>query len=309
MKVLVTSVGTATSVNLIKHFHKSNDYVVGVDINKIGYTAGSLLVDKFYQVSLAMAETYIEEIVDIIDKENVDLLIPINDIEVYVTARNIEKIHCKCIIPDVKTIEVLRDKYICSTFMKKQGLLVPDILDEDISIDRILRKRIGVGSKGIKVLGKNELCPPYEKVDSFLQKFVTGIEYTVDVLCDKKGNPIYIVPKRRLEVKSGVATKVKIEENNGLIKAVKDILSVIKLPGFSNIQFIRDNEDNYWFIEVNYRFSGGGGTTLAVVDDYLDSFKACLLPDYHVLKLNKNVKWGSIVTRYYEEVVYEEGVC
>ena len=46
-RILITSVGTATAVNLIKYFHKLGDYIVGTDINAYGYTAGSMLVDEF----------------------------------------------------------------------------------------------------------------------------------------------------------------------------------------------------------------------------------------------------------------------
>ena len=50
MNVLITSVGTATSVNLIKELKKRNHYIVGVDINDYGYTAGSLMVDNYIKV-------------------------------------------------------------------------------------------------------------------------------------------------------------------------------------------------------------------------------------------------------------------
>ena len=107
MRILITSVGTATSVNLIKEFKKRGDYVVGVDINPLGYTAGSCLSDKFYQIVLAVDDSYLPMLSEIIANEKIDILIPINDIEIYTVSQNIDKIACKCIIPDVKTIETV----------------------------------------------------------------------------------------------------------------------------------------------------------------------------------------------------------
>lgn len=313
MRVLLTSAGTATCVNLIKYLKKSGDYIVVTDINAVGYTAGSLLADRFYQVPLAIEDEFINLLIEIILKENIELLIPINDIEVYICSKSINKIKCQCIVPDVSTIEKVRDKYVCSVQIRNSGILVPEIFDtDDINFKRILRDRICVGSKGITFFEIGEKCEEYSKQKRFLQKCISfgrEKEYTVDVLADKDGRPIYIVPRERLEVKNGVATKVRISKDIVLINYVKKILDNYKLPGFSNIQFIKDEDGNYWFIEINYRFSGCGAATLAVCPDYLTKFKNIVNNvTYNNTELNADVKWGNIVTRYYEEVVYEESV-
>ncbi len=310
MRILLTSAGTATCVNLIKYLKKLGDYVVATDINAIGYTAGSLLADKFYQVPLATEKNFVEKLNEIILLENIELLIPINDIEVYTCSKDINKIRCQCIVPNISTIEEIRDKYVCSCKMKNIGIYVPEILSVDnVSIKRILRDRISVGSKGIVFLEIGEKCGDFLEKDKFLQRCIEdGKEYTVDILADGKGEPIYIVPRERLEIKSGLATKVRISEDTLLIAFAKAILQKYKLPGFSNIQFIKDRYDKYWFIEINYRFSGCGGATLAVCPDYLMKFKEIASGTLHECSLNARVGWGSVVTRYYEEIVYEESI-
>lgn len=310
MRILLTSAGTATCVNLIKYLKKSGDYVVVTDINVIGYTAGSLLADRFYQVPLAVDKNFVEMLNEIVLMENIELLIPINDIEVYICSKAINKIRCQCIVPNISTIEEIRDKYTCSCQMKNIGIHVPEILSaDDISIKRILRDRIGVGSKGIVLLEIGEKCGEFLDKEKFLQRcIVDGKEYTVDILADRDGEPVYIVPRERLEIKSGLATKVRISKDTILIDSVKAILQKYKLPGFSNIQFIKDIYDKYWFIEINYRFSGCGAATLAVCPDYLMKFKEIAKGTLHRSLLNAKVGWESIVTRYYEEVVYEESI-
>lgn len=309
MRILITSAGTATSVNLIRYFHKMKDYVVSADINQYGYTAGSMMSDKYYQVALAADERYIQQILDIIKEEGIDVFIPVNDIEVYKVAVNIDKIPCKCLIPDSSTIELLRDKWICSNKMQELGIPVPEILTKQDVVKRILRDRIGVGSKGIRILTESEGTPAYNTEEKFVQKFIQGEEYTIDVLSDCSGQPLYVVPRKRIEVKSGVATKVKIERNEKLIGYVKEILRHVTLPGFSNIQFIQDDKGECWFVEVNYRFAGCGAATLAVCEDYLLQFKRILSGAKVQEPLNKDVRWGAIVTRYYEEIVYEDSIC
>ncbi len=306
MRILITSVGTSNSVNLIRYFKRLGDFVIGVDINNYGYTAGSIMVDRFYKVPWAVDKEYFETLLSIISKEKIDVLIPIHDIEVYICAKNYDKIKCDCIIPSVDVIEILRDKLLCSLAIKELGIPIPQIYEFDNEeIKRILRDRIGNGSNGIRIFDEGEHCNYLDKNKNFIQKYIDGKEYTVDVLADKEGEPIYIVPRERIEVKSGVSTKARVINDERLILLCKKILRRFKLPGFSNIQFLVDKDNNYWFVEINYRFSGCGAATLATSKDFLTNFKEIIAGSYSKATLNHDTKWGSIVTRYYEEVVYE----
>ncbi len=306
MNIFITSVGTATSVNLIKYFKKAGDYIVGGDINEYGYTAGSIMCNEYVQLPYATDLSYFDKVCNIIKLFNIELFIPVNDIEVYIAAQHIKDIPCKCIIPDFETISKVRDKYICSSSLA--GIIdVPKILeDDDVNKNRILRDKLGVGSKGITFIDKGTEAPAYNKDDSFLQETVHGEEYTVDLLCDLAGHPIYIIPRLRLEVKGGVATKVKVCNDEELILQVKKILEVYKLPGFSNIQFIKGQDNKYYFIEINYRFSGCGVGSLLSSPNYLEHFKAVSLGGIYNGDVNPDTKFNLIVTRYYEEMVYED---
>lgn len=308
MRILITSVGTSNAVNLIRYFHKLGHKIYGTDINEYGHTAGSLLCDRYAKVPFAVEDCYIDTMVSLITEWKIDLFIPIHDIEVFTISKRIEEITCECVIPKTEVIEVLRDKYICNCNMNKIGIPVAPMYFEDKpQIKRILRNRIGNGSNGIRILDPGDSIQNVNPEEAFIQEFIEGNEYTIDALCDKNGNPIYIVPRERVEVKAGVATKVKIEENIELINYCKKILYEFKLPGFSNIQFIKDKEGKYWFIEVNWRFAGSGSSTLAVAPKYLQKFIDSL-SGIESSELNSDVKWNTFVTRYYEELVYEEGV-
>ena len=306
-KYLITSVGTATAVNLIRYFQDAGVTVIGTDINEYGYTAGSMLADSFHRVPFARDAEYLSALNQIISSEHADVLIPVNDIEVEVVSEHIDEIPIACLVPEPDTIRRLKDKFICSSEVSKIGIPVPAILDiDDIGQKRILRDRIGVGSKGIRILEEGEPAPAYGPDTKFLQEFMEGDEFTVDVLADMQGNPVYIVPRHRLEVKSGVATKVRVMEDDQLIRYCRRLLDHFKLPGFSNIQFIRSGENSYWFVEINYRFSGCGSATLAVAPDYLGSFMRIMDGENAGQPLNHDVRWNTVVTRYYKEVVYEE---
>lgn len=314
MIVCITSIGTATSIGLIKHIRKydKNIKIIGTDTNEHGYTAGSMLVDKFYRVLSAEHILYINEILNIIENEKIDVIIPINDFEIEVFSRNYNKLSekTKCLIPKLNVIKLVRDKLTCTLKMESLGLRCPKRININCGKKCIIRDRTGVGSKHIKVLYDGEF---FEDIleNQFIQEFINGIEYTVDVLCDELGKPLYIIPRQRLEVKAGVATKVKIIKEMDLIKSVENVLQVIKLPGFSNFQFIIDREGNQWFIEINPRFGGCSSSSLLAAPGMFDCFMRILSGDFRddgILYENlKTVKWNSIVTRYYEEIIYEYG--
>lgn len=303
-KILITSVGTSTSIGLIKKIKELGEYIIyGTDINDYGYTAGSLLVDFYYKVHLATDSLYMTDLENIIKKEGIDLVIPINDCEIQVLSKNSFDL-CKIIIPSYVDIKKIANKFICSDFLMNKKIDVPKFVNLPYNDKYIIRDKFGVGSKGIKIC-----CGSEENTitdNQFIQEFINGEEYTVDVLNNIDGVPLYIIPRKRLEVKSGVATKVLIENNTELINIVKQILKYYKIPGFCNIQFIHSKyDDKYYFIEINYRFGGCSISSLISAPKMIQKFLDVCFNNLNNNAFNEDVNWNLIITRYYQEVVYK----
>ena len=305
MTILITSVGTATSVNLIRYLKRKGIRVAGTDLNPFGYTAGSLMVDAFIRIPPAADPGFLPALLDAADQSGADVLIPVHDEEVEAVSAARDRIPCRLLMPEKGVIHLFRDKIRSCEAMAEIGVPVPPRLEaDDPARPRVLKRRVSVGSKGVTVLPEGEPCPEPDLKENLLQAFVAGDEYTVDALCDPFGKPAYLVPRKRLEVKSGVATKVLVEREEGLMALAERILARYPIPGFSNLQFIRDAEGRYWFIEVNPRFSGCGAATLAVCPGYLDAWLDFAAGEPFRGERNRDVRWQSVVTRYYEEKVY-----
>lgn len=313
-KILITSVGTATSVGLIKALRKADPdlYLIGTDINQYGYTAGSMLADEYYQTVYADHPDYVAGICDIVKKTGTDFVIPVNDTEIERIAQSGDVLLAnRIIVPDDSTIARVRDKYLCMLEMQKNGIPTPfQCGGGDIQIKRIIRDRIGVGSKGIEFVEKGQACS-FDPRKQFMQEYIEGQEYTVDILSDREGIPLYIIPRKRLEVKAGVSTKMEIERNEALIELAKRVLAVYQIPGFSNIQFIEDRSKDYYFIEINPRFGGGSIASLLAAEGMAETFIELMKRRRDIqgnLDENlKRVKWNTVITRYYEEVMKENG--
>lgn len=55
-----------------------------------------------------------------------------------------------------------------------------------------------------------------------------GTEYTIDVLCDLKGEIISIVPRERIEVRSGEVSKSKTVNHKEIIKDTLNLVNKLK---------------------------------------------------------------------------------
>lgn len=305
--IAISSIGTATAIGLLKcirKFDKSIN-VVGFDTNDPGYSAGSVMVDKFYKIPQCDNDSFIDELIKILKFENVDMFIPIHDFEIIRISENIHLFRqFKIIVPSLDIIKLFSDKYKATIAMKNLGILTPEIVDNSFKGRKILREKVSVGSKGIKVVEEDEKIDIRD--DEMLQEYIEGEEYTVDIFCNISGKPILIIPRIRLEVKSGVATKVEIKFDTDLINICNKILSEYTLPGLSNIQFIK-RKGMFYFIELNPRFGGMSVSSVIASYNYIGDFININNIKDVMCQLDENlksVKWGSIVTRYYEEVIY-----
>ena len=108
-----------------------------------------------------------------------------------------------------------------------------------------------------------------------------------------------------MEIKAGIATKTRIENNGVLIDAVKSIVKELKLPGFSNTQFIVDQNGAAYFIETNPRIGGFTSASLLAAEKMFPAYLKLLKGETVSQELNEDVRWDLIVTRYYEEVCYD----
>lgn len=306
MNFLITSVGTATSVGIIKNIRKyaPDAHIIGVDINPYGYTAGSQLTDAFYRVPLGTAPEYEAEVRALITGEDIDVLWPVNDVEIRRVADWDLEESCRCIIASPELIDLVQDKKLATERVAALGLAVPEEVYTGYDGPVIIRDRNGVGSKGIRFL--SDLHDEKIPADAFAQRRISGTEYTVDTLCDPEGQPLYIIPRSRLEVKAGIATKTRIEKKETLIDAVREILKVWKLPGFSNTQFIEDENGVFRFIETNPRIGGFSSASLLAAEGMFPAYLKFLRGEKVSAAFNEGVRWDLLVTRYYEEVCYED---
>ncbi|MBN1133886.1 MAG: ATP-grasp domain-containing protein [Methanosarcinaceae archaeon] len=271
--VLITSAGVSTAGNIIsalKNQTEKSIKIVAVDINPLA--AGLYLSDRYYLVPKSTDEEYIPKILDICDKEKVDIILPLHSSETLIFSKNINQfknLGIKIQLSNVETVEICTDKYKFYKFLMENNFSAPktflpndlNVVLESVDIDfpLFIKPRVGSSSKNtFKIDNKQQLDFFVETIeDPIIQEFLSGQEYTVDLIADEESNVVAAVPRERLEVKDGKAVKCRTIKNDDLFFKVADVVKKIKLSGPANIQFIRSN-NGFKIIEINPRFASGG---------------------------------------------------
>lgn len=312
MNILITNISYHCSIGVIKLIRRLNNdnyFIVGCSNIPYGYSSGSLLVDAFIEVSdSSNSKEYLKQLTDICERYNIDHIISTDENEQILFNTEKSYFQYKTILVSPQIVNLFTHKFEATKAVKNIGLKTPHIytLSELKTLDNcklIIRDNVSCCSYGIHIIENLDIAEikKYLNSKSFAQEYIFGDEYTVDVLSDKNGIPINIIPRKRLSIRGGITYKCIIENNELLINECKKIYRHYKIPGFSNVQFILKNNFAY-FIELNPRL---GGTTIAssiagdnLVELYLNHF-------VNNDSLHKSkIKWNTVVTRYYEETSF-----
>ncbi len=312
MRILIPNSFCFAAIGIVKTLKRLSKYhinIIGTGEEPYGLASGSKLVDKYFQSPpLENVCEYKKFLTKIIDTCNIDLIFCVLDSDLLVLNEIMDSlINSKAIYiaPNKETIQLFQDKLYASKKMQEKGFIVPEIIMEDVNCNVILRKNISVGSSGIKKLNLIDLTD-FNTEKAFLQKHISGDEFTVDVFCDCYGEPTLIIPRKRLEIRNGMSFKTQLIYDEEIIEQIKQVCLNYRIPGLWNIQYIK-NKDGLFFIELNPRFAGSAIAGIVASFNYLDLYIDHFvynntLPSFDTLM--SKVAWNSIITRYYEEIVH-----
>ena len=293
MKVMISSAGAGPAISLIKYFNSRNIDVVSTDINE---NAAGLHLSKGYLVPKFSEINFTDKIINIAKKENVDLIIPILDIEL----RKFHEIKFRSDIP--VALNSLGSINVCLD--KKQSLKVCDIgeIKYPKEIDPrsyrgkfIGRPSSGTGSRGIII--RSEPIDGDIPDNYVWQEFIEGQEYSVDMYGFSM-----IAPRKRILVKDGQTVVGQIDNDPEIIDFASRCAKAFRMSDVSCLQLIKSNSGLY-FIELNPRYGTGVSLGISAGMD----FPMAQLNHYCGLnyKMQNELKHGLKMIRYYKEIYCE----
>lgn len=289
MNILFTCAGRRNYLlQYFKESLKTNGFIIAADMQQSA--PAMAIADKAIVVPAIYEENYIDVILEICRKENVDALLSLNDLELPLLSSRIsefEKLGVKVVVSNEKVIELCFDKWKTKQFAEEIGLRVPKTFLElnvvkkalkegTLSFPLVVKPRWGSASIGIEFpVDMHELELAYELLSRrlfrsslaeasksdmdhaiLIQEKIDGIEYGVDVLNDLNGNPQQVYVKEKLAMRAGETDK-SVLRNNPKIEEIGYKIGQ-SLGHIGNLDCdIFEKEGQYFLLEMNPRFGGG----------------------------------------------------
>jgi len=274
--ILFTSVGRR--VALIRHFQAT---LAGLGLRGKVIGADACLdapafhvADAAFQVCRIDDPAYIESLVRICARERVSLLFPLIDTDLLVLSQNraaFAAVGTTAVVSDPGLVSLALDKYKTHEFFSARGVATPRVFDTqniawgDLDYPLFIKPRDGSASKGtVKISSERELRFFMDYIPRpMLQEFVQGREVTLDILYDDSGSVRCIVPRMRMEVRSGEVSKAFIVDDQRLLAEARRVAELLPgARGCINMQCFATEQGDIKFVEINPRF--GGGVPLAL---------------------------------------------
>ncbi|MDP3900878.1 MAG: ATP-grasp domain-containing protein [bacterium] len=269
--VLITTSGSVTAQCVIKALRNQTEYdvrIVTVDITDV--TAGKYLGDAFYVLPNELDEEgYRDRLKEIIKEERVDIVVPIHDNELAVTAKykgEIEKeTQARVFVSEFNVIQRCNDKGLTQKFFEELGIQTPRVFSSDELVDTenlpyplFMKPRNGVAAIDTHRIEDSEDLKFYlRKVqDPIVAECVEGKEYSIDAYTNMQGEMVNAIPRQRVVISGGASTAGQVVKRLDMIETVKKMCEKLPILGPANIQcFERDAKEGPLYFEVNPRFS------------------------------------------------------
>ncbi|OHB59223.1 MAG: hypothetical protein A2173_09675 [Planctomycetes bacterium RBG_13_44_8b] len=281
--ILFTCIGRR--VSLLNSFRRAagelklNCRFLGTERTKL--SSAFQLCDKGFLVKSVGHKKYIGQLLKIVRQNNVKLLVPTVDLDLKDLALNKDKfarLGCTVLVSSPEVVGVCQDKRKTFKFLKQHNFDTPETLTvrqamakRALKYPRFLKPWDGYASRGTAVVkNRKELAFYAKKIPNcIVQEFVRGEEYTCDCFVDFDYRVCCVVPRRRIEIRSGEVSKGQIVKDKAIMAQTAKLAETLKAgPGVITIQLILTKGQRIKFIEINPRFGGGAPLSIKAGADF-----------------------------------------
>ncbi|MCH2206458.1 MAG: ATP-grasp domain-containing protein [Lentisphaerales bacterium] len=196
----------------------------------------------------------------------VDLVIPTIDPDLIILDRLRDELavqmpSTRLLLPNSEVVRVGADKVMTKQTLGALGVRVPKTLDpslDSFAFPVFVKPACGsAGENARKICNQEELVGHLEVTENpIVEEFIDGPEFTVDVFCNRHGQALLAIPRKRLSVRGGEVAKGVVERNEELEGIACSIAQKLNCDSPITIQFIKQ-DDEYVAIEINARLGGG----------------------------------------------------
>jgi carbamoyl-phosphate synthase large subunit len=286
MAVLFTCIGRR--VSLLRGFQQAAGKL-RLKVSFCGTDTSSLspalqLCDKAFLVEPTTHADYIKQLLSIVRRHRVKLLVPTVDLDLRLLADHkpqFEHLGCRVLVSEPDVVDICQDKRRTFGFLTKHGFGTPRTMSIRMALaaDRrgelawpcFLKRWDGSASKDIAVASSRSEMRLFARriPNAMCQELIEGTEYTCDVYVDFSMNVRCVVPRRRIEVRSGEVSKSQIVKNAQIMAQARRLTELLHAgPGVITLQLFLTEDGQIRFTEINPRFGGGAPLSIHAGADF-----------------------------------------
>jgi len=303
--VLFTCAGQR--VDIVDAFNRAGATTIAADVNPLApalYRAQHrVLVPKVED------ETYIPALRALVDEHGVRVIVPLTDLDQVILAESREALGTLVLLPGAEIVERLGDKYLAHVLLEERGIdspptWLPTGVPDDAAFPLLVKARRGFGSRHIyRAEDRAQLgfFLGYTPVDSIVQAFLAGEEFSIDVFCDLDGRCLNAIPRTMIESKGGESIKGMTIRDERLIELARTVAEKLTLVGPANIQCFREADGTHYVTDINPRFGGGFPLPLAAGGRYPELALALARGEQPEPRLG-DFREGIVMTRFFSDL-------
>jgi carbamoyl-phosphate synthase large subunit len=181
-----------------------------------------------------------------------------------------EDLGCRVLVSNPEVIDICQDKRRTFGFLTRSGfgapvtMSVPQTLAADrkgrLAWPRFLKRWDGYASQGNALVHNRDELQFFagQIPNAICQELVDGTEFTCDAYVDFAMQVRCVVPRRRIEVRSGEVSKGQVVKHPDIMTQARAVVERLGAgPGVITLQLFVTNDDQIKFVEINPRFGGG----------------------------------------------------
>jgi carbamoyl-phosphate synthase large subunit len=337
--VLVTASGAPGTAALVRALRTNGERgvrIVGVDMSP--QAVGRHFCDRFYVVPPGRDAGFVDAVLDIVRRENVDIVLPQSSFDLLALAEARERFMATTVlVSPPEAIRTANDKAATYALLDRLGLRAPAwrkvtggralaLAAQELGYPErpvCFKPVFSSGSRGFRVLDATvdrakqlfeerpgnlamqlsdvlELVPEEGGPDLLVMELASGRERTVDGIA-RSGQVVLAHAKTRESMRAGLAMYFETLNDHWLLEVAQRIVAKLGLEYFFNIQLVGDH-----VIEINPRIS-----TIVYQEDlnlpYL-GVKSALgeLSHEELAQLSARVRTSRRALRYFDQVEWDE---
>jgi carbamoyl-phosphate synthase large subunit len=335
--ILLSAAGAPGSARLIRALHENGERtirIVGTDMSD--RAIGKHLCDAFHVVPPGSSPDYPDAILDLVESEGVDLVLPQSSFDLEALSATRERFPVPVLVSSPQTVQRSNDKAESYALLQRIG--VPTVEFRRVAGARQVEaaaRELGYpdrpvcfkpvfssGSRGFRVLDPTvdrahqllherpgsvamrleealELLPEEGGTELLVMELATGGERTIDGIAD--GERVVLGhPKTREAMRAGLAMYFVTLEHDALMELGNRIVAELAIEHFFNIQLVGD-----LVIEINPRIS-----TIVYQEDlnlpYLGVKRAIgEISDDELRSYAARVRPGRTALRYFDQLEFD----